>query len=121
MARYVIDASSIIEVVMRLREDAISFLEECVSADLVLYEIGNFLWKTRYSELLEPFRHVLEFIPLESVGLNHEVLKIANDERLTYYDAVYLYLSRRRGLQLISEDNDLVRRGAITVQQALGK
>ncbi|BBL46922.1 type II toxin-antitoxin system VapC family toxin [Metallosphaera sedula] len=121
MARYVIDASSIVEVVVKLREDAISFLENCVSADLVLYEIGNFLWKTRYAELLEPFRRILEFISLESVGLNSDVLKIANDEKLTYYDAVYLYLSRKTGFQLISEDNDLIRRGAITVQQALEK
>ncbi|BCS93122.1 Exonuclease VapC9 [Metallosphaera sp. J1] len=119
MARYVIDASSIIEAILSLGEEAISFLEECSSADLVLYEIGNFLWKSDNGELVEPFRQVLKFLSLESVGLNQEVLKIAREEGLTYYDAVYLYLSRKSGSTLISEDRDLINKGAIPVKKVL--
>jgi predicted nucleic acid-binding protein len=37
----------------------------------------------------------------------HEILTLARAERLTAYDAAYLELASRRGLHLLTRDNDL--------------
>ena len=57
---------------------------------------------------------VLKFVRVEDLGLSREVLDLASKEGLTYYDAVYLYLSRDYGLQLVSDDKDLIMKGART-------
>jgi len=110
--RYVLDSSAIINLIQRLEERSIDILKESITADLAFYEIGNYLWKINRGDLVEDFVKVLKFIKAEYVGLREEVLAIAVDERLTYYDSVYLYLSRKYGLPLISDDRDLVGRGA---------
>ncbi|MGC8593751.1 MAG: hypothetical protein ACP5LF_05660 [Nitrososphaeria archaeon] len=70
----------------------------------------NFLWKVKTADLLGDFSNIMKFLNVESVGLNEEILVLA--EGTTYYDAVYLFLSRKLGLQLISDDKDLVIKGA---------
>ncbi|MGC9105406.1 MAG: type II toxin-antitoxin system VapC family toxin [Thermoprotei archaeon] len=83
-----------------------------MTTDLAFYEIGNFLWKVKRQDLLEDFSKVLKFINVESVGLNEEVIRLAVEEKITYYDATYLFLSRKYNVPLASDDEDLVRKGA---------
>jgi predicted nucleic acid-binding protein len=40
------------------------------------------------------------------------VLAIAIKEKLTYYDATYLFLSRKYNATLVSDDKDLINKGA---------
>ncbi|BFH72828.1 type II toxin-antitoxin system VapC family toxin [Sulfurisphaera javensis] len=114
---YVIDTSSIIELILTKKDKSIDILERCITADLVFYEIGNFLWKTKKMELLHHFLNILNLIQIENVSLNSEVLKLAINENLTYYDSVYLYLSKKYNLTLLSEDKDLRSKGAKSIHE----
>ena len=112
--KYVLDSSAIINLILRLKDRAIPIFEESLTATLAFYEIGNFLWKVKRTDLVDDFAKVLKFIRVEDLGLSREVLDLASKEGLTYYDAVYLYLSREHGIQLVSDDKDLIMKGAIT-------
>ncbi len=110
--KYALDSSAIINLIMKLEERSVDIFKESVTADLAYYEIGNFLWKVKRADLLGDFSNIMKFLNVESVGLNEEVLVLSSKEGTTYYDAVYLFLSRKLGLQLISDDKDLVIKGA---------
>ncbi|MEM1637253.1 MAG: type II toxin-antitoxin system VapC family toxin [Pyrobaculum sp.] len=83
-----------------------------IATDLIYYELGNFLRRVGKADLLEEFKNSLRLVTVESVGLNGEVLKLALDERIFYYDAVYLHLCRKYGAALVGDDSDLVAKGA---------
>ena len=61
------------------------------------------------ADLVDDFAKALKFVRVEDPEPSREVL---SKEGLTYYDAVYL--SRDYGLQLVSDDKDLIMKGAIT-------
>lgn len=111
--KYVLDTSAIINLVQRLKDKSIDLFKECITADLVYYEIGNFLWKIKRIDLLSDFSNILKFIRVENVTLSKEVLEIAVNENLTYYDATYIFLSRKYNIPLVSDDKDLINKGAI--------
>ncbi|MBB5253841.1 type II toxin-antitoxin system VapC family toxin [Sulfurisphaera ohwakuensis] len=111
--KYVLDTSAIINLIQRLKDESIDLFKECITADLVYYELGNFLWKIKRIDLLSDFTNILKFIRIENVTLSKEVLEIAINENLTYYDATYLFLSRKYNIPLVSDDKDLISRGAI--------
>jgi predicted nucleic acid-binding protein len=46
------------------------------------------------------------------MGLNEEVLLIARNENLTYYDAIFLFLDRKHKISIVSNDNNLINKGA---------
>lgn len=110
--KYVLDSSAIINLTENLEDRVIDVFKDSVTASLALYEIGNYLWRIRRPNLITDFINILKFIKIEEVGLNEEVLRLAIKEKLTYYDAVYLFLSKKYGLQLVSDDNDLIQKGA---------
>ncbi len=110
--KYILDASAIINLTEKAGEAVIDLFKECLTADLAYYEIGNFLWKVKRTNLVTDFQNVMKFLKIESIGLNENVLLIAEKENITYYDASYLFLSRKYGVPLISDDKDLVRRGS---------
>ncbi|PSN90795.1 PIN domain nuclease [Candidatus Marsarchaeota G2 archaeon OSP_D] len=110
--RYVVDTSAIINLTEKLSDEVIDVFKESMTVDLAYYEIGNFLWKVGKTHLLEDFINILKFLKIESIGLSDEVLTFAMEERITYYDAAYLFLSRKYNLTLISDDQDLINKGA---------
>jgi predicted nucleic acid-binding protein len=89
-----------------LKGESIDLFKECLTADLAFCEIGNFLWKVKRQDLLEDFSKVLKFINVEGVGLNGEVVGLAVEEGITYYDATYLFLSKKYNVPLVSDDED---------------
>ena len=87
--------------------------------DLTFYEIGNAIWKDYiihkrikdpvtlaklFHELLNKF-NVVRDLPMQ------EVMKIAVEKGLTYYDASYVFASFSKGLTLVSNDKDLIEKG----------
>lgn len=110
--KYVLDTSAIINLISRLGNKSIDLFKESLTTDLAYYEIGNFLWKIGREDLIKDFLNVLKFIHVENVNLNEEVLAIAIKEKLTYYDATYLFLSRKYNATLVSDDKDLINKGA---------
>jgi len=111
--KYVLDSSAIISLTANKEEIAINIFKESLTSTLALYEVGNFLWKNKLEDLTDEFIKVFKFIEVENVGLNKEIVGLSIKENLTYYDATFLYLSKKYGLKLVSDDKDLIRKGAI--------
>jgi len=109
----VLDSSAIYSLIEELGGKVIDVFKESITSTLAFYEIGNILWKKKLEDLTEMFIKVMSFIEVEDVRLNKEIVSLSMKENLTYYDAVFLYLSRKHGLKLVSDDKDLIRKGAI--------
>jgi len=100
--------------------------------DLTFYEIGNTIWKdyyllkriTDFTETSEVIYEILkELNIIENLSLSFiEIIKIAIEKNLTYYDASYVYASKNFRLILVSEDKDLIEKGnAISVKEFIEK
>jgi predicted nucleic acid-binding protein len=100
--------------------------------DLTFYEIGNAIWKdyyllkriTNFTETSEVIYEILkELNVIENLSLSFiEIIKIAIEKNLTYYDASYVYASKNFGSILVSEDKDLIEKGnAISVKEFIEK
>jgi len=100
--------------------------------DLTFYEIGNAIWKDYYllkrindfTETSELIYEILkELNVIENLSLSFiEIIKIAIEKNLTYYDASYVYASKNFGLILVSEDKDLIKKAnAISVKEFIEK
>src|SRR3954451_12447512 len=84
-----------------------------VAPTLFSYEIANICWKKlrRHPEkraaLLEAYSF-LGRMEIEEVEVSiPEALLLADRENLTVYDASYLWLSRKLGVELVTLDSDL--------------
>ena len=117
-ARYLLDASAIYPLVLALKAQLLEYAELFATLDLAFYEVGNIVWKGhRRGHVKDPlaviglFQEVFDAIHVLRISREwmQDVLKLAIDEGLTFYDASYLYVSRTLGLKLVSEDSDLRR------------
>ena len=86
-----------------------------ITSELAHNEVGNVFWKhlrnkkSDGSKLMNQlFLLDIEYIPLDN-ELAVEVLKFAHDNDISYYDAVYIVLSNRNQLDLITEDKKLLK------------
>jgi predicted nucleic acid-binding protein len=86
-----------------------------ISSELALYEVGNVFWKhlrkkdNDGSELINQLLLLdIEYISLGS-DLAPEVLKFAHNNDISYYDAVYIVLSNKYQLNLVTEDKKLLK------------
>jgi predicted nucleic acid-binding protein len=96
--------------------------DECAVSSLTEYEIGNVLWKenqqkklrnpkriaTIFSEALQP----LQKIEIDSVA---DVLAIAIERNLTFYDASYAHIAEKQNLKLITQDTDLLKKCKVAI------
>jgi len=100
--------------------------------DLTFYEIGNAIWKDyhifkKINNLIETSEIIYEILKelnvIENSSLSFiEIIKIAIEKNLTYYDDLYVYASKNFGLILVSEDQDLIEKGnAISVKEFIEK
>jgi len=92
---------------------------------LFSYEIANICWKKlrRHPEkratLLEAYS-LLSRMEIEEVEVSvPEALLLADQENLTVYDASYLWLSRKLGLELVTLDGDLNAAAAASPKRVL--
>jgi len=130
--KYVIDTSALINIVLKFYKKDPNFvnrlLEESVLPDLIFYEIGSYLRKYKeikkvsnneIKEMIELFNYIIGKAKIEGIRLNYEILDLSIKENLSYYDAVYLYLARKYNLILISDDKDLIEKGAMSSDNLL--
>lgn len=87
--------------------------ETLAAPALVVYELGNTCWKKcrRYpssaAALRRSFSDVLT-LPIELFVIDPaEVLATAEDSNVSFYDAAYLWLSRRLNARLVTLDRRL--------------
>jgi predicted nucleic acid-binding protein len=110
------DASSVYRAI---EIGAFNKLLEGKTLDLAPYELGNVVWKevtrNKISEsegvkLIKFISKVISLMDIVKVGTKNEVLKIAVDNNLSYYDASYLYASISMKDVLVTEDKKLLDR-----------
>ncbi len=118
--KYLIDASSLLLLIKNKDiQDILDYLQESLILDLTFYETGNAIWKestlTRLITLQEAERlgAVVQtmFANINRVTIETEtfqqILRIAQTEKLSYYDSSYIYIAKERSLILITEDKEL--------------
>ena len=91
--------------------------QECAVSSLTEYEIGNTLWKqNKKKELDDPkriatiFQESLAELDEISVDSVVNVMILAMERNLTFYDASYVYLAEKENMELVTEDNDLIKK-----------
>ncbi|HEX4494963.1 MAG TPA: type II toxin-antitoxin system VapC family toxin [Thermoanaerobaculia bacterium] len=107
------------DVVERLGDSAL------VAPTLFSYEIANICWKKlrRHPDKRAALREAYSLLgrmEIEEVEVSMaEVLLLADRENLTAYDASYLWLSRKLGLELVTLDGDLKAAAAAAASREL--
>ena len=114
--RYLIDASALYTLLKRRRDIVVEIIDASAIIDLTKYEIGNALWVEWRRGLIEnPKRTMRGWMKLLSFireiqldrGELDEVEDLALELSLPFYDASYIYIARRMGLTLITDDVEM--------------
>lgn len=117
MTTYLLDASALYPLVLRLREKILLYSERFRVLDLTTYEVGNVIWKEHrrgkikdLAPVVAMFENILRNIDKLSIGSEiSEVIGVAVKNNVTFYDASYIYIAQKYGLKLVTEDIDLKR------------
>ena len=98
-------------------ERKIDQLIDGCTLDLAFYEVGNAVWKQVHvykaitieegNTVLDSLTEVIKRLREIEVKNPLEILKIAVEEDLTYYDASYLDAAIKNGLTLVTDDKKL--------------
>lgn len=113
---YLFDASSIVNLIKR---GLTMPLSDGATLDLALYECLAALWKEHLllgvlnRELVQVFielvSDIFKVIPTYSIeGQVNEIFDLAVNERITPYDASYLYVAIENGHILVTDDRKLL-------------
>ena len=118
MVGYLLDASSLLNVIGRLGESALRGLRGCSILDLTVYEVGNGVWslvylhrEMDYESGLRIMKAVVRLLAqLSVINIKERVLEaydLTIKEGLTFYDASYLVAAQSMGLTLVTDDEKL--------------
>ena len=115
--KYLLDTSSLYPLLIRLRGGILDYSDHLCVLDLTLYEVGNVIWKEYkrgfikdIESMVDLFEEFLSSVSIMSIRSSlGEILSLAIGEDLTFYDASYLYMSRKLGYKLVTEDSKLGR------------
>lgn len=109
------DASAIINICSRGELEKL----EGYTSSLAIFEIGNAIWKQVYQrkrlnedegmKVLNVMKEVLESLEKLEMDEPQDVLKIAVENGITFYDSAYLYLAIKNDLSLVTDDEKLYR------------
>jgi predicted nucleic acid-binding protein len=118
--KYLIDTSALYPMLI----SGVAFNpDECAVASLTQYEIGNVLWKENqqkkikdpekvakiFSEAIEPLRK----LEIDSIA---DVLAVAIERKLTFYDASYVYVAEKENLKLVTQDTDVLKKCKLAIR-----
>ncbi len=105
-------------------------LVEGYTIELVRFEIGNILWKERelhkkmnendQAIVMDLANHALKSMSILSAdGHEGNILKLASELHISFYDASYVYFSKELNLPLITKDYKLSKKvaGRIDVKE----
>jgi predicted nucleic acid-binding protein len=120
MKQHLLDASAFMLLIKKA--DALKTFE-CLKnssiLDLTYYEIGNAIWKeTVLLKLLTPegartLQTMAQTVLTRTDCMSPEpdsfekIIEIARTEKLTFYDASYIYFAKEKMLRLVTEDTEL--------------
>jgi predicted nucleic acid-binding protein len=89
---------------------------EFYASDLVIYEVGNTIWKnlrkkkkdgSKYIKLL--FQLNINFVSIDD-DLANKAIKEAQKNDITYYDGVHVALSKEKQTTLVTQDKELLKK-----------
>jgi len=120
---YILDSSAIFKVI---KEGDVETLLGNHTLELARYELGNTIWKQHIlhklsnDELKRLVRLIKEVLSLMEVsGIychEEEILSIAEELKLTFYDSSYVFYSKERNLPLITEDETLMEKAKLHIK-----
>lgn len=115
---YLFDSSSIYYLIGARKA---AFLSKNYTCDLARYELGNILLKenriskkiskseqTILGGLIRQVLNLMFFIDIKDS--ENEIIQVANQYSLTFYDAAYVYAAKKIGAILVTEDKILSRK-----------
>ena len=117
---YLLDSSAIAVLLKRLGGSAVKYLTGTYTLDLAYYELGNVLWKECTlmnlidgKEAVNKVKYIaklLKTMKIESIKSEKDLegtIALAVKLKLTFYDASYLYIAKKKNLILVTEDHEL--------------
>lgn len=115
--KYLIDTTALYPLTLKIREDIIDYLDVLAILDLTVYEVGNVIVKSLRRGLIKDVKSVMPIF--EDVIRDVHIIRVkegfsnavelALKENLTLYDAYYLYIARKEGIKLVTEDRALLK------------
>ncbi|MGD0202716.1 MAG: type II toxin-antitoxin system VapC family toxin [Candidatus Bathyarchaeia archaeon] len=117
--KYLIDTSALYPILV----SGVAFnAEECAVSSLTEYEIGNVLWRENQQKKLKDSRRIATIFseairPLRKMEIDSiaNVLAVAIERRLTFYDASYAYLAEKENMRLVTQDTDLLKKCKVAI------
>ena len=117
--KYLIDTSALYPILI----SGIPFnVDECAVSSLTEYEIGNVLWRENQQKKLKDPRRIATIFseairPLRKMEIDSiaNVLAVAIERHLTFYDASYAYMAEKENMRLVTEDTDLLKKCKVAI------
>ena len=126
--KYLLDTSALYPLVLQLREEFLEYTAIFTVLEQAFYEVGNTILE-RISErqdlgpivVAKLFQETLDNIYVLRIKDGpHEIMELSINEDLAFYDAAYLFATRRYRVKLVAEDSDLLKfPGSITIKQLI--
>jgi len=117
--KYLIDTSALYPILV----SGVAFnAEECAVSSLTEYEIGNVLWRENQQKKLKDPRRIATIFseairPLRKMEIDSlaNVLAVAIERHLTFYDASYAYMAEKENMRLVTQDTDLLKKCKVAI------
>ena len=117
--KYLIDTSALYPILI----SGVPFnVDECAVSSLTEYEIGNVLWRENLQKKLKNPRRIAMIFseairPLRKMEIDSiaDVLAIAMERNLTFYDASYAYIAEKQNIRLVTQDTDLLKKCKVAI------
>jgi len=117
--KYLIDTSALYPILI----SGVPFnVDECAVSSLTEYEIGNVLWRENLQKKLKNPRRIATIFseairPLRKMEIDSiaDVLAVAIERNLTFYDASYAYIAEKQNIQLVTQDADLLEKCKVAI------
>ena len=121
--KYLFDSSAIFRAI---KENKIEILNGNYTTELARYELGNIIWKNSVLQekvskqesqmITKTIKLTLTIMEvLQIAGKEEEILDIAAEHKITFYDASYAYFAKEKKIQLITEDLRLIKKVTPTI------
>lgn len=117
--KYLIDTSALYPILISGTPLSV---DECAVSSLTEYEVGNVLWRENKQKKFKNPRRIatifsdtiaaLQKMEIDSLA---DVLAIAIERNLTFYDASYAYIAEKQNVKLVTQDKDLLRKSKNTI------
>ncbi len=115
---FLFDTSAIINLIQKKKKDAADILKGQYTSDLAYYETGNVIWKLHHrklltagecKQLLGDIRSIWEQMKIITYTPMYmtTIFEMALSQKLTFYDASYLFYRKQLDAIFIADDEKL--------------